>query len=198
VVVIGYHLIITAYGWWLPNDPRGSTSQYISSDVIAELGELHVGRKKIQPASYEIRQFYKRAQQVLKHELLTFNEEARNCVGDGLGQCIAHNGYTCYAFSIMQDHAHALIRKHKHKAEEMSENIQRSSADLLKARGLRRLDHPVWSTGGWKVFLDTPDDIRRTIPYIENNPIKHRLPSQHWPFVAPYDNWTLRKVVSRG
>ena len=40
-IVIAYHLIWTAYGWWLPNDPRGSMSRCIASDVIAELGELH-------------------------------------------------------------------------------------------------------------------------------------------------------------
>ena len=40
-MVIGYHLIWTAYGWWLPNDPRGSMSRLIRSDIIAELGELH-------------------------------------------------------------------------------------------------------------------------------------------------------------
>lgn len=48
-IVIAHHLVWTAYGWWLPNDPRGSTSHWIASEVIAELGELHHGRKKIQP-----------------------------------------------------------------------------------------------------------------------------------------------------
>lgn len=48
-IVIGYHLMWTLYGWWLPNDPRGSTSRQIRRDLIAELGELHFGRKKIQP-----------------------------------------------------------------------------------------------------------------------------------------------------
>jgi hypothetical protein len=48
-IVIAYHLIWTGYGWWLPNDPRGSMSHRIASDVIAELGELHYGRKKVQP-----------------------------------------------------------------------------------------------------------------------------------------------------
>ena len=197
-MVIGYHLIMTAYGWWLPNDPRGSTSQYIASDVIAELGKLHFGRKKIQPASREIRKFYQRAEAVLKHPLRTFDEAARNCIANAFGQCINDIGYTCYAFSIMQDHAHVLIRKHKHKAEEMIEGFQRASAHILKACGLRRHDHPVWSTGGWKVFLDTPDDIWRTIPYIANNPNKHRLAPQHWPFVTQYDNWPLRNPSPRG
>ncbi len=41
-----HHLIWTAYGWWLPNDSRGSMSRFIASDPIAELGELHHGRKR--------------------------------------------------------------------------------------------------------------------------------------------------------
>jgi hypothetical protein len=48
-LVIAYHLMWTAYGWWLPNDPRGSSSHTIRNDVIAELGELHLGRKQVQP-----------------------------------------------------------------------------------------------------------------------------------------------------
>ena len=64
-IVIAYHLTWTAYGFWLPSDPRGSTSRYIASDVIAELGELHYGRKRIQPAGRVVRQFRERAEEVL-------------------------------------------------------------------------------------------------------------------------------------
>ena len=49
-MVAAHHLLWTAYGWWLPNDPRGSMSRRIASIAIDELGELHYGRKKIQPA----------------------------------------------------------------------------------------------------------------------------------------------------
>ena len=48
-MVAGFHLIFTAYGWWLPNDPRGSNSHEIRVEQIADLGELHFGRKLIQP-----------------------------------------------------------------------------------------------------------------------------------------------------
>jgi len=27
--VLAYHLIMTAYGFWLPNDPRGSWSDFV-------------------------------------------------------------------------------------------------------------------------------------------------------------------------
>jgi hypothetical protein len=49
-IVIAHHIMWTLYGWWLPNDPRGSTSRVIRNDLLTELGELHLGRKKIQPA----------------------------------------------------------------------------------------------------------------------------------------------------
>ena len=41
------------------------------------------------------------------------------------------------------------------------------------------------------MFLGHPDDVRRTITYIEKNPVKIGLPEQHWAFVAPYDGWQL-------
>lgn len=72
----------------------------------------------------------------------------------------------------MPDHVHILIRKHKHLAEEMIQNLQRESHLLLRRRGLRDLEHPVWGGPGWKVFLDHPEEIRRTVKYIEKNPVK--------------------------
>ena len=74
-MIVGYHLIWTAYGWWLPNDPRGSMSHAIATDLLAQLGDLHYGRKRIQPAGGEIREFYQRAKPLLKHELLTMDDD---------------------------------------------------------------------------------------------------------------------------
>ena len=56
-LVIAHHLVWTAYGRWLPNDPRGSGSPTVHTDVLAELGEVHRGRKKVQPPGRELRQF---------------------------------------------------------------------------------------------------------------------------------------------
>ena len=61
MIVAAYHLIWTAYGWWLPNDPRGSSSHEIRVERLEDLGDLHYGRKRIQPPSREIREFYERA-----------------------------------------------------------------------------------------------------------------------------------------
>jgi hypothetical protein len=37
-MVLGYHLIITAYGFWLPNDPRGSWSDFVGAWELLRFG----------------------------------------------------------------------------------------------------------------------------------------------------------------
>jgi len=190
-IVIAYHLIWTGYGWWLPNDPRGSTSRTVASDVIAELGELHYGRRKVQPASHEVRHFRERATRVLKFSLKELDLQEICAVADAFSEVVSEQRYTCYACAIMPDHVHLLIRKHKHKAEEMIQEFQHLSRLRLRNSGVVGPDHPVWGGPGWKVFLDHPDAVRRTIRYIEENPVKWRLPRQQWTFVKPYDGWPL-------
>lgn len=190
-IVIAHHLVWTIYGRWLPNDPRGSNSAFIASDTIAELGELHRGRKRVQPAGWVIREFYERARDVLVYPLLTLDAAARAEVGAAFAAAVAAEQYTCYACAVMPDHVHLLIRKHKHSAEEMIARLQRASRDRLAELQFRTTDHPTWGGPGWKVFLDHPDEVRRTITYIEKNPLPLRLPKQVWPFVVPYDGWPL-------
>lgn len=190
-IVIAHHLIWTAYGWWLPNDPRGSTSRTVAADVIAELGELHFGRRKIQPGYQAVQAFYDRAKDVLKFPLLEFSSSEVALIAEAFAQAIEEQRYTCYACAILPDHVHLLIRKHKHQAEQMIEILQGKARAEIRTAGNRCADHPVWSTGGWKGFLDHPDEVRRTIRYIEENPEKRRLARQKWAFVKQYDGWPL-------
>lgn len=190
-IVIAHHIIWTLYGWWLPNDPRGSTSRTIRNDLIAELGELHFGRKSIQPASHEIREFYEQAAAQLKHSLLSFAPAELPVVAHSIGAAIEELKLACYACAVMPDHVHLLIRKHRLLAEEMIDGIQSLSRKRLVEFGVRDVAHPVWTRGGWTVFLDHPDQVRRTIRYVERNPLSSRLPAQSWDFVRPYDDWPL-------
>jgi REP element-mobilizing transposase RayT len=130
-MVIAHHLIWTAYGWWLPNDPRGSGSRVIRNDIIAELGELHYGRKKMQPAARDVRHFYEQARQVLRHPLLRFEADCRELIAAAFADVIKQKQYTCYACAIMPDHIHILIRKHKNLAEEMIEHFKQFSRQKL-------------------------------------------------------------------
>jgi REP element-mobilizing transposase RayT len=191
-LVIAHHLIWTAYGWWLPNDPRGSGSFLIRSDILAHLGELHHGRKPVQPPGKVIRQFQNYAEDLLKHPRLAFDNVAIEQIAFAFGQKIAEHRYTCYACVIMPDHVHIVIRKHKHSAEEMVEHLQAAARKQLIAAECFASTHPVWTAGaGWDGFLDHPDEIRRTIRYVEKNPDPIGLPRQSWAFVKSYDGWPL-------
>lgn len=195
-MVLAYHLVWTAYGWWLPNDPRGSMSHEIASDVIAALGKIHHGRKRVQPASREIRRFYAQARDALKSPLLTFTDSEGLEVARGFEEVMREQRYTCYACAVMPDHVHLIVRKHRDSAETMIDRLQAGSFERVIALGERRSDHPVWGGPGWKVFLDSPEDIERTIGYAEANPDEHGMPSQHWHFVTKYDGWPFHRKES--
>ena len=163
----------------------------MATDVIAQLGESHYGRRKLQPPPRVVDEFYARAEAVLKFPLLEFGSREVVPIGGALSEAIGEHRYTCYACAIMPDHVHLIVRRHKHKAEEMIDNLQEASRLRLSRLGLRQVDHPVWVEGGWKGFLDHPDAIRRTIRYVENNPLKAGLSAQRWSFVSEYDGWPL-------
>jgi len=92
----------------------------------------------------------------------------------------------------MPDHVHLVIRKHKDSAEQIADRLMHASRLGLIQAGRRAITHPAWLAGhGWKVFLDHPEDVRRTIRYVEQNPVKIGLPAQRWEFVKPYDGWPL-------
>lgn len=193
-MIAGYHLIWTAYGWWLPNDPRGSSSHEIRSAHVAELGELHFGRKRIQPAGRIIREFYEAVEDKIKHELRTLDDREIAAIADAFDEVIRRQSYTCYACAIMPDHVHLLIRKHRDAAETMIDELQQASRYAVQDLKKRAIDHPVWGGPGWKVFLETADDIRRVVRYVEANPIKSGRPLQQWKFVQPYDGWLPGRV----
>ena len=83
-----------------------------------------MGRKQIQPAGRDIRDFYEQAKAVLKHPLLSFAPSEFEVVGNAIGQAINECQYTCYACAIMPDHVHLVIRKHRDLADEMIEKIR--------------------------------------------------------------------------
>jgi REP element-mobilizing transposase RayT len=144
------------------------------------------------PAGREGRQFYDLAAAVLQHPLLTFDAAARGEIALAFGQVIEEQRYTCYACAVMPDQVHILIRKHKHQAEEMMHILKETSRLRLSGTGRYSPNHPIWARGsGWKVFLDHPEEVRRTIGYIERNPLAVGLARQQWPFVKSYDGWPL-------
>jgi REP element-mobilizing transposase RayT len=197
MTVIAYHLIWTNYGTWLANDPRGSGSHEVYTASLAELGEVHFGRRKIQPARQVVQAFYAEAEPWLQFPVIRFDPDQFAGIAGAFAESISDRRYTCYACAIMPDHVHMVIRKHRDSAELMIENFQNDSRAYLQKNGVVPAQHPVWTLKGWHVFLDSSEDVRRCIRYVEGNPMKEGLPRQEWPFVTAYDNWPFHKQLNR-
>ena len=185
-VILASHLVFTGYGHWLSNDPRGSGSEEIRKDELKDLGEIHHGRKRIQPPRSELREFYREAQPLLEHETLWFDERMRQTIAGAIGRCARERGYTLWALAVCRNHLHALPRAHRDHAEVIWENLARATREALVEAQLVPNDHPVWSHRVYKVFKHTPTGVRDGIGYIEDNPEKEGLPRQYWECVVPY------------
>ncbi len=192
-MIIASHIILTGYGHWLPNDPRGSMSQGIREDSIRPLGPVHHGRKDPFPDRSEIREFYRDARDRVKHPILWFEAPHRDCIGRAIGELIRAERFTCYACAVLADHVHLLFRRHRVRPNEMLVMLRDCTRKCLEEQQLFPDEHPVWSLDVNIRHRDTPQGVRSTIDYIWRNFEKHRIPPQHWEFVVPYDDWPFHK-----
>jgi len=188
-MVLAYHLILTGYGHWLPNDPRGSMSTAVVSPELAKLAELHFGRKYPQPPLPELRAFYRQAVPLLKHPVLWFDERERDVLVQATGELVSNLRLTCYAGAILHNHAHFLIRKHRLKGEDMVQALKTELGNALKQASLAPPDHPIFSEDLCVLYKSDKPAMQNCIAYINANFRKHRLPSVIYDFVRPYDNW---------
>jgi len=190
--IIAHHLILSSYGFWLANDPRGSGSKEIRQHKFDDLGPIHPGRKRLQPSREELRAFYTEAFPKLEHAPLWFDETFRAAIGQSFTEAIDRCNYTVWECFIGSNHAHLCIRYHRDSYETMWKNLTAQSRAAAIIAGLAPEFHPVWAARPWSTYCYTPDDIRRTVNYIQENAPKEGLPQQTWSFVRPYDGWPLR------
>jgi len=187
--VIGHHIILTGYGHWPPNDPRGSLSRELRKPELDTADEMHFGRKAVQPSREELRAYRRKIDPLLKYDLIWFDDAKRQAMAEACGALIADRRYTCYAAAIMSNHVHLLIRRHRDKAERMIDTLWASLGEAIRSFPGVPAEHPVWAKDPYKKFKDTPEAMRECVAYIENNPLHAGEPPQRWPFVTPYNNW---------
>ena len=168
-IVIGHHLILHGYGHWLPNDPRGSGSTEIHQEKLADLGPVHFGRKKRQPARADLREFRRASEPLLDFSLLWFDDAKRQALAESISEVVSTRGYTVWACAVMRNHVHLCVRRHRDDAKTIWDKFAGHTSAGLRLFADVAAKHPVWSQRPYKVFLYTPDDVRRVVAYIENN-----------------------------
>lgn len=197
MAVRAYHVIFSAYGFWLPNDPRGSWSDFVRAWELFLAGgpATKVDTRLSVAGRPHDRQARLRVKEALQYPAVVFDGHQALSIAHGFARMAAKAEYQVYAFSILPEHVHLVLGRHRYRVETM--------VRLLKAEATRELLHdglhPLaafpgpdgslpspWARRCWKVFLNTDADIVRAIAYVEENPVKEGKRPQRWPFVVPF------------
>ena len=195
-MIRAYHAISGAYGFWLPNDPRGSWSTKVWARHLRPFGPAaKVNTRKSLAHEPHDRDRRRHAKRHLKYPAVHFHGLQARAVGRGFADAVRQFELAVYACAIMPDHAHLVIGWGRETIEQMVGFLKRAASRQLRAEGRHplaefrcsngRLPSP-WIEGGWFVYLETPAQIRQRIGYVEGNPAEVGLPPQRWSFVRPF------------
>ena len=196
--VIAYHVILTCYGFWLPNDERGSGSRDVFAEHLKPFGSgtLHRadGSRSVAHRSFD-RAMAVQAKRALKYPAVKLNGRQAQLVGRAIGEQVERDGLTVHALAIMPDHFHALILRSARPIEQVAARLRGAATRALAAEGCHplqpfakkgKLPPKMFARGGRFIFLDSDAAIRRTIRYVEQNPMRAGLPPQQWRLVKAY------------
>lgn len=197
-MVIGYHIIISAYGFWLPNDPRGSWSDSIRKWELFRYGPAtKVDTRESVAAVPHDRTLREEAKEALDYPPVHFTGIQAREIGIGFANYVKKSGVVVRACAILPEHVHLVVARHRYSSEQMA-NLFKGEAtkQLVKAAvhpclHLRRDDGflpPCWGRNCWKVFIDDEVHLWNAIRYVENNPLKEGKRRQTWSFVVPRAN----------
>ena len=195
-MIVGYHLIFGAYGFWLPNDPRGSWSEFVGSWEVFRYGHAttteerrSVAKEPHDPALRLV------AKNSLKRQPVEFTGLQARAVGAGLASYFERAQLQVWACAILPDHVHLVIAPPNIKIEQLVIQLKGDATQSLKKQDLHPFGHLLdkkgrtpkcFARGEWKVYLHQ-EDVARAIEYVENNPVKEGKKRQRWSFVTPYD-----------
>src|SRR4051794_12784766 len=84
--VIAVHLVLTMYGHWAANDPRGSGSSDLIDLKFEPLGPIHFGRKPHdeQPTRDELKAFHAQHEELLNFPIFWIDADKRKEVAEAI------------------------------------------------------------------------------------------------------------------
>jgi len=195
--VLAYHLIMTAYGFWLPNDPRGSWSDFVRSWELFLFGGPATRTQERRSLAREPHDVAKRleAKRHLARKPVEFTGLQARAIARGFASYVERSGLIVFACSILPRHVHMVVARHTCSIEQVARLLKGAATSELLREGLHPFgDAPYrdgtiptpWARKQWSVFLDDDHSTRRAIRYTANNPERERKRPQQYSFLSPF------------
>ncbi|MEX2308183.1 MAG: transposase [Pirellulales bacterium] len=195
--MLGWHLIFSCYGFWPPNDERGSGSTRVRAQHIYDAGGEAT---KVQTTHSLANQPYNKerrrvAREALKYPAVELSGIQARAVARGVAAVCPKIDLVIHACAIMPDHVHVVVARHKMDGDEIIACLKRAGTRGMNDEGLHPMRDFPHANGrlrspragrGWKVMLFMPEQMRAAIRYVERNPVRAGYKPQRWSFVVPY------------
>ena len=171
--VIGYHIVKTTYGTWLPGDERGSWSEGWD-DRLGYFGahRLHDGDAR--------RERMARAR--MKCEPVVLTAGMVRAVTGAVGACAERSSWEVGALAIEPTHMHLLITCSGLDVDRTARWIGQMTTKAVH----RDTDHAgvVWSKGSWRGYVRDAKQWQSTAAYIERHNVRRGLAARPYGFIA--------------
>src|SRR5687768_6391885 len=145
----GFHLICTPYGFWLPNDERGSGSDFVRSPALMKFGPANpvthsrsVAHRPFDPVICEM------ARASLKYEPVRFNLAQIRSIARGFERELAqYCAAIVVACAILRDHFHLVTGPCRYDIRRFAGRMKGAATKQLLAEGLHPFQHIVLPDG---------------------------------------------------
>jgi REP element-mobilizing transposase RayT len=170
---IGYHLVKTCYGRWLPGDERGHWSSAWDEQIgYLEPHRLHAGdpvRKRM-------------AAELMKHSATLLNESMIAAVAEAVSACAAESDWRVAALAIEPTHMHLLLTPTSRDMDRTAKWIAQQTTKAVHQR--TPYGGPVWSDGKWLAHVFELGHWTHARRYIERHNERRGLPARPWEWIA--------------
>jgi REP element-mobilizing transposase RayT len=155
---LGYHIVISGYGLWLPGDERGHWSEAWDAELgFVEPHALHEG----DPARRRM------AEERQKHPPVRLNTGMQRVVANAITRCRSESDWRIAAASIESTHTHLLMT---YSERDIDKTVKWLKDQCTKAIH-QETSHTgqVWCKGSWRSFVFGASVWRNTRLYIERH-----------------------------
>jgi hypothetical protein len=173
---LGYHVVKTTFGTWLPGNARGYWFEAWSSD--RGFHDAHRFHDEGDPTRG------KQARRRMKCPVTTLTKGMAEIVAVTIGQCILNSsgGLKVMAAAIEPTHMHLLIPYSGRDIEITAKRLADQTTKAIHRQTTH--DGPVWSKNNWIRHIFTSENWENALRYIDDHNIEAGRGSRPYPFLC--------------
>src|SRR3954466_5909052 len=141
LMVLAYHVIFSTYGFWLPNDPRGSWSDFVGSWELFRYGGPATKTTERRSVAYRQHDRQKRLEtkRALKYPPVNFTGLQARAIARGFATYFDQTKLPVWACAILPDHVHLVVGRPQMPVEQLVIQLKGNATRQLEREGIHPL-----------------------------------------------------------